>query len=447
MNAAVPPSRYHARYYGWIIVAACTVILIATFGICYSFSVFFSSLQAEFLWSRARTSSIFSLYLIFAGFFSIIAGQALDRLGPRIVVVVMGAVTAVSLVLISRIEAVWQLYLCYSVLLALGTGPMYIIVIGTASGWFAKKRGTVVGIIGCGAGLGTVIFSPFSAWLIAVYNWRQAYLIIGLVAILLIIPPALLLKRAVAATVRDNGYRSPRILDPGGSAPVGSDPDGLNMEGSGPHGPDRNMALPSSAHFMLREVISTAPFRLIFIIWFCYSFSLHLVMGHIVPGAEDLGMDSLRAAAVLSVLTACTIPSRLISGVISDLVDKRRLFVWLALAHIVMLGWLAFADRPWMFFFFAALYGAAYGAIDPPIVSLVGDVFGLSQLGSIMGIFMVAWGLGSASGPYFGGLVFDIWGGYAPAFISAGLLMGLAVVCGYRLKAHPPRSLSGSTNG
>jgi len=47
---------------------------------------------------------------------------------------------------------------------------------------------------------------------------------------------------------------------------------------------------------------------------------------------------------------------------------------------------------------------------------------------------MVAWGLGSAIGPYFGGLVFDLTGSYSPAFIVGGLSMGLAALYGCRLK-------------
>ena len=165
--------------YGWIVVACCTILMMAGFGIYYSFSVFFASLQAEFGWTRARTSSVFSLYLVFSGVFSILAGRVLDQYGPRVVVLILGVVTGVSLFLMSGIQASWELYLYYSVLLSLGTGPIYIVAMSTASRWFEKKRGTAVGIVGAGAGLGSVLLSPFSAWLIADYSWRQAYLVLG----------------------------------------------------------------------------------------------------------------------------------------------------------------------------------------------------------------------------------------------------------------------------
>jgi len=396
-------------YYGWIIVGACSLILLASFGIYYSFSVFFSSLQTEFMWTRARTSSLFSVYLICSGMFSIICGQALDRFGPRWVVILMGIITGLSLLCISRVTAAWQMYLFYSVLLALGTGPMYIMAMGTASRWFTKKRGLALGIIGASAGLGTVIFSPFSAWMITTFHWRQAYLAIGMIAMAMIVPAGLLLRYAPGAA---DEPREQQTADP---QPQQRPPPG------------------ESGGYTLHQVVATTNFRLFFCIWFCYSFCLHLVMAHTVPRAEDIGMSPIRAAALLSALTIAVIPARLLSGFFADQLDKRRLFIVLALVQLVVLGWLAAADRPWMIFVFAVCYGISYGAIDPPVIALVGDAFGLTRLGSIMGLLMVAWGMGSAAGPFLAGLIFDITGAYTIAFLTAGFLMALAAILGLKI--------------
>jgi MFS family permease len=398
-------TKKQSDHYAWVIVAACAVIMFATFGIYYSFGVFFNSLQAEFNWSRAQTSSLFSLYLVFSGFFSILCGRALDRFGPKRVVIVMGMATGLSLLMISNIKDAWQLYLYYSIILSLGTGPMYIVAMGTASRWVVKKRGTAVGIVGAGAGLGTVVLAPVAAWMIAAYNWRQAYLILGAIAMATIIPAALLLKKG------------PRTS--GGASLTGR---------------PSKLKTPSAPDLSLKATVKTANFRLFFIIWFCYSFCLHLVMGHVVPRATDTGMPPLKAAALLSVLTACVVPCRLISGVVSDRVNKKSIFIGLALFHLFVMGWLAAADQPWMFFVFAVLFGIAYGSIDPPVIAMVGDAFETANLGSIMGLLMVAWGLGSAAGPYFGGLVYDYTGAYTLAFITAGSVMGVSAVCGTRLK-------------
>ena len=150
-------TKYKRRFnifYGWYIVAAGTLLMATCFGISYSFSVYFPALQSDFSWNRAATSGVFSLYLVLVCFFSILCGRAIDRYGPKPVVLIMGVVTGISLILTAQVHALWQFYLSYSVLLAAGTGGMYIIVMSTASRWFYRKRATAMGILGTGASLG-----------------------------------------------------------------------------------------------------------------------------------------------------------------------------------------------------------------------------------------------------------------------------------------------------
>ena len=401
-------------FYGWIIVASGTVLLSASFGMCYSFSVFFTSLQNEFSWSRATTSSIFSLYLLLAGMFSVIGGRASDKYGPKNVVLIMGIISGLSLVITSRVQSLWQLYLTYSVLLALGTGAMYIIVMSTGSRWFLRKRATVIGIMGSGSGLGTVIVAPVGAWLISTYHWRSAYIIIGIVAWSVIIPAALLLKKEPSEI-------------------------GAHIDGKPISETTEFATTPEAGEFSLQKVVTTRNFWLFFLIWFSYSFCLHMIMGHLVPSAEDVGMTPIRAAAVFSILTAVAIPSRLMGGFVADIVDKRTIASAFALIIAITMFWLVFADKMWMFYLFAAIYGIAYGGIDPPLIALVGDAFGLSKAGEIMGFLMVSWGIGSATGPYISGLIFDQTGGYQLAFSSGGLVMAIAVICLLNLKINGNR--------
>jgi MFS family permease len=391
-------------FYGWVIVAAGALLLATSFGICFSFGVFFTSLQQEFSWSRATTSSLFSLYLLFVGVFSIWGGRVSDKYGPKLVVLIMGAISGLSLIMTSRIESPWQLYLTYSVLLPLGTGAMYIIVMSTGSRWFFKKRAAALGIIGAGSNIGTVIMAPVSAWMIAVYHWRSAYLIIGIIAWCVIIPAALLLKKdpseigaKIYGEITSEAAELPQATAVGG--------------------------------FSLRKAVGTRNFRLFFLIWFFYAFCLHMVMSHVVPGIEDIGVEPIRAATILSILTAASIPSRLVTGFVADVVDRKTIAVAFALIHALAMFWLVKADTLWMFYVFAVIYGLAYGGIDPPVIAMVSDVFELNKVGTIMGVLMIGWGVGSAAGPYIGGLIFDHTGGYQVAFLTGGLIMTLAAIC------------------
>lgn len=164
--------HFRPIFFGWIIVIVGTLIMATSRGIFLSFGVYFSALQAEFLWNRTKTSIAFSLYMLLMGAFAIFCGQAADKYGPKRVVLAMGVITGLSLVLTSRVQTPLQFYFTYSFLLALGIGATYNIVVSTISRWFEKKRGTVLGIMGSGASLGLVVMAPFSAWMIATFGWQ-----------------------------------------------------------------------------------------------------------------------------------------------------------------------------------------------------------------------------------------------------------------------------------
>ena len=396
-------------FYGWYIVAAGTLLLATCFGISYSFSVYFPALQSDFSWNRADTSGVFSLYGLLVGFFSILCGRAIDRYGPKPVVLIMGVVAGISLILTARVHALWQFYLSYSVLLAAGTGGMYIIVMSTASRWFYRKRATVMGILGTGASLGAVVMAPVSAWLIETYQWRAAYMVTGILAWILIISGALVLKKTPVDIDAE--------LDGDLCLPTGS---------SG--------AAKKIAAFSIIGAIKSPSFSYLNFVWFWFSFCLYMVITHIVPRAQDIGLDPMRAAGVMSILTAVSAVSRVAGGMAADLVDKRKLLAVFITAMALSMVWLACADQSWKIYLFAIFFGMLFGGADPSLIAVVADVFGTAKIGTMMGILMISWGVGSAAGPYLAGFVFDYTGSYGWAFIIAGGGLLLSTVAILRLK-------------
>ncbi|MCG8618205.1 MAG: MFS transporter [Desulfobacterales bacterium] len=392
-------TRLHL-FYGWYVIAAATLVMATCFGIIYSFSVYFVPLQSEFSWDRSATSGAFSLYLLLVGFFSIACGRAVDRFGPRRVLIPMAVITGASLVLTSQVKVIWQFYVTYSVLLAAGTGAIYIICMSLASRWFSRRRATAMGILGAGGSLGTVIMAPFSAWLIQSFQWRTAFMTTGILAWCLMIPAVLLLK--------------------GSPSEVGTGPDGDPEPNV-----DASCNSPASVDFSISDAMRTGKFWCMFLLWFWFSFCLYMVMTHIVPNAQDLGLTPVQAAGVMSIMTGMSVASRLAGGVIADRMDKAvllgALFSVMALA---MVG-LSLARVPWMLYAFAVIYGISYGGTDTSIVAIVTDVFGTAKVGTMMGILMISWGMGSASGPYLAGWIFDLTGEYTWAFVTAasGLLL------------------------
>jgi len=146
------------------------------------------------------TSGAFSLSWIVYGLLGIIMGRLTDRLGPRIVLTFCGSLVGLGYLLMSQITAVWQLYLFYGVIIGTGMCGCFVPLTVTTARWFVKRRTMMSGIVLSGMGIGTLIMSPVTNWLISTYDWRQSYTILGSVILVLVILAAQLLRRDPAQT-------------------------------------------------------------------------------------------------------------------------------------------------------------------------------------------------------------------------------------------------------
>ena len=394
-------------YYGWIVVAVCLFIGVVSFGIRYSYGVFFKSLEQDFGWSRALTSGIFSIYMLLCCIFAILGGWLLDRYGPRVIIILMGFFTGFSLILTSYANSLWHLFITYSVLLAIGTGPTYTVTMATASRWFVKSRGLAVAIIGSGAGLGIIVMTPIAAHLVSSHGWQTAYFIIGLVALFTISPCALLLRKSppIVTALPDSEKLATSNLATSQEQPQNQPED-----------------------FSLPQAAKTKNFWLVFFVWLLYSLCLHLVLTHLVPHAIDLGISSMKAAAILTLLGGTSIPGRLLMGRVSDIIGWKQGSI---ISALFMAGAMALpvgGSNLWTLYLFGIIFGLSYGAIDPPIVALIGDVFGLRHIGVIMGALVVGWSAGAAIGPALAGYIFDVNGNYVFAFLVGVVAMIVAAV-------------------
>ncbi len=97
-------------FYGYNIAAAGFVIQGVIIGAMFTFGVFFKEFQSVFGWSRALISGASSLAFFIMGAGAILAGTLNDRIGPRIIIMVSGASLGIGYMLMSRLEAPWQLY-------------------------------------------------------------------------------------------------------------------------------------------------------------------------------------------------------------------------------------------------------------------------------------------------------------------------------------------------
>jgi MFS family permease len=398
-----PQLQVHQKFfYGWFVLLACFGINAVIHGIRYSFGVFFKSLSGEFDLSRAATAGISSVYWILCAVFALLGGILIDKYGPRKIMLPMGIITGLSLITTSQANGSWQLFFTYSLLLSAGTGAVYAVLMTTTQRWFHKNRGLAVGIVSSGVGVGTLIMTPLTAWLIETFSWRSAYLSLGLFTGLTIVGLSFLLKR-----------------DP---VDMGLGPDGRNSN------PVRIFSKngASETGFTVTEAFKSRNFWLLAVVWFLWAFSLLLVMTHLVPHLTDIGIASTTAAFIGGLIGMVSIAGRLGVGWFSDRMGRKSSILLTILCQCAALFLLAWSNSLWMFYVFAIVFALGYGGLDPATVALVGDLFGVRNLGRITGSLTFFWALGAGVGSAFGGLIYDATGSYFAAFLLIACCMFLA---------------------
>ncbi len=395
-------------FYGWVVTIAAIMIGAITLGIRQSFGVFFNSIETDFFLTRGATAGIFSVYMLLCGAVTVVGGWALDRYGPRIVAPIMGGFTGLSLLLTSQASALWQLYLTYGLLLALGTGAIFTVINSTVSRWFDKKRGIAVGIASSGGQLGIVFLAPFASYLISSFGWRPAFIVIGLIAWLIMFSLSLLLRR-----------------DP---ADMGLLPDGAKSEAVQTGSQDSNGINTQRAGLSLLQAYRIRHFWFLGLVYLFLSISVHLVLTHTVPHAVDIGISPMDASVILSIVGGVCIAGRLATGKFSDIIGRKVPALTSALMQVGALVWLVWIRELWMFYLFAAVFGFSWGGLGTQVTLLIGDVFGMHSIGAIIGVLTVGWSVGAAIGSAVGGFVFDVSGNYLPAFVMGAVMMSIATV-------------------
>jgi len=383
-------------FYGYIIVVACLLVQGIGVGSYIAYGVFFKPLLSEFGWSRATISGASSMAFLLMGFLGILVGNLNDRFGPRVIMTVTGLFFGSSYLLLSRIDTVWQLYLFYGLVGGIGLSAVDVIPLTTTARWFLSRRGTMTGFVKVGTGAGQMMM-PFLAGLcITNFGWRTASVVIGITAVLFLTGSGQLLRR-----------------DP---AQMGQLPDGRMKAAAGD--------VPGSeSGLTLQQALRNRQFWMLCTINLLAVSCMMTILVHIVAHATDIGIDTLKAAGILSTIGGVSILGRLCVGIAIDRIGNTRcLIVCLALL-IASFLWLHVAGEMWMLYLFAAVYGIAHGGIFTMISPIVAELFGIRSHGAFFGIVAFSGTVGGSIGPVLAGLVFDVTHSYRLIFM---ILVGFA---------------------
>jgi MFS family permease len=383
----------------WLLIATVWLTLGVTFGSMFSFSVFLVPLLHEFRWSRGLAAGAFSLSAVVQGLLSPLIGTLVDRFGPRRLILAGAVVLGVSSVLASRITALWHLYLLTGVLTAAAISAVgWVPSAALMAQWFARRQATMMGLAFSGMGVGVLAIGPLAQWLISTYGWRDAYLVLGLGTLALLVP-------LVWLGVRD----APRAARGAPDARSAAD-DGMG----------------------LRAALGTRAFWALFLAYLCTPLAVFTVVTHQVAFAVDHGFPPLFVAGIFGLTGLMSIAGRVLFGVAADRIG-RALSATISYACTAV-GTLALLSierwpQPAALYVYAALFGLGFGARGPIITAIAAARFPGRRFGAIYGYMSVGNGVGGALGPWLAGALFDLTGSYRIPFLIATLFCAAGSVC------------------
>lgn len=370
-------------------------ILVVSFSLLNTFGLFLTPMLTELRWTRAMTSGAFSLSTIMYGVLGIVTGRLTDRFGPRVVMTLCGFLLGLGCLLMSQVRALWQLYLFYGLIVGIGMSGVWVPQMSSVARWFVKRRGLMTGIVIAGASVSQLIAPPAISRLIATYDWRLSYVILGGVALLSTVSAAQFLRR-----------------DP---AQMGQLPYGI--------GEETQQELKSETKgFSFKEAVYTVQFWIASMIFFCYGFGFFAILVHIVPYAIELEISAIITANILAVMGMTSILGNYVLGSVADRIGNRHVFIIGSVLMAAALLWLVPAREEWILYLFAIVFGFAVGGMSAAESPMIARLFGVSSHGLIYGVIHVGFTIGAALGPFLSGYIFDITGGYQVAFLVCATL-------------------------
>lgn len=410
MAALTTPS---GMFYGWRVVAACFVVAAFAWSLgLFGASVYLQAVTTTHGWAVAGVSSAITLMFLVSASVQRTVGGAIDRYGPRPVLLLGAVLKCTGVALIGQVSQPWQLYPCF-VLIGIGWSTLSTTgITATVAPWFERHQGRSMTLAIMGASVGAILGVPLILAALERLGLGGGLVAVGAISAILLLPLIFVVLR----------YRGPGDL-------------GLARDGDAPAA-----AAPVAAAEPLAE--RGRPALLLWSAAAAFALALTVQIGfithHVAIAAPLLGMAG--AGLIVSGAGATAFAGRLILAAIVDRVDVRALAGLVMLVQAGTLAALAIWPSVPVLIAASLVYGYGIGHVTTLGPVVVRREFGAKAFGATYGAAATVIQLTSALGPALLGILRDAFGGYGPGLgiaASVTTLAALTVLLGGRLGARP----------
>ncbi len=395
-------------HYSWALLGTASLILFFNTGTRFAFGVLLKPMQEDLGWSRSSLSLAMALNMFISALALPLVGRILDRYSMRWALAGAVVIASVGMGLLGWANSMWQFFLLYGVVLALGiagcsVSPVSVLV----SRWFRRGKGLANSIAISGGAAGQLVVIAVLASFLLALGWRYAYSILGLSMLVVVLPLVILVipSRAPGSRPTDLTQQTP-------TEPI----------------PQADTSLEPFHRESLRMALGSRTFPLLAVTYFICGFQDWFVGTHLVAFATDEGMGKVLAGNLVALMGIMGMAGVLLAGYLADAYGPAWPTAASFLFRIAIFSLIIGSRSTPAIITFALLYGFTFFMTAPLIPLFVARFFGTTRLGALTGIIAMIHQMGGGLGAYVGGVMFDRLGDYYWAMVTAFAMSLVATV-------------------
>lgn len=395
-----------ARTYNRWFYVTIGIVLFLFLGLLYAWSLFIAPLEKDFGWTRAQTSLIFTISIIFFCLGGIAGGFITGRKSPGFTILISAILLLCGFAASSQINSLIGIYITYSVISGFGIGLSYNAVISTVTRWFPEKPGVISGFLLMGFGLGAMLLGSTTNTLIKAIGWRETFLVLGVAfGIVVFIGSRLLV-------LPSSDYVFPKAV----ARAKGADIVGMEIDSS------LMLKRPTFWKYLVWSVLSTA-------------MGLALI-GHAAPFAIDLNGKEW-VALVVGLFSVCNGLGRVSLGAICDKIGLKKTMTIINTTYLTAIALLIAAavskSIPLLLVGFMVT-GLSYGGVPTMNTVFANSFYGKKYFPQNLGLVNTSLIGAAILGPYVAGTLRTASGSYLSTLYAMAILVIIAFVVNFLIK-------------
>lgn len=401
-------------------------------GQSYVFSIFIDSIISDTGLSRPSISALYMLSTAVSAVMVWLVSRMADRTGTRVMLIAVGFAFGVACFGMATARNILLLYVAFASLRALGQGSLNINAILMVNQWFVSYRGRAIAFMGLGSVLSTAIFPPLARALIDNLGWREAYAVLGIIVMVLIIPVSLLIVR--------NRPEDMNLLPDGRRQPSPALPrqDPQAFEATNPGATTRTLQNPAQNED--RRVMRSLSFWMLALPLATPGLISTALVFHQTSIFQEAGLSATLAAGVFVIFAASAAFTSMIGGFVVERSGPKPLYGFAMLMLLLALTLAVVINSVFVAVLYVIAMGIANGSHQIVQGVIWAHYYGRNRLGRIQGPAMMIGISGAAIGPFPLALLHDLTGTYATGMLLMMALPALSLVSIYFARPATPAS-------